>query len=206
MKTTEETMDFSPFNRSFPSFSDSASASSRSLNGTTTSTPLKHKPMKRKPNPNHASVFRSSTIAPCTECGKQFMSWKALFGHMRCHPDRPYRGMNMKQKPKPKLHAQQTSNWDHITDEVTRAALILMELSGQSVGHIVNCMKRSCKDETEEVRKAHTDVNSPLMDVAKEFAKLEMPLPDLNLVPPVEHWSSMRTYTVVACYKVIVCS
>ncbi|XP_028776683.1 uncharacterized protein LOC114733390 [Neltuma alba] len=28
----------------------------------------------------------------CNECGKEFPSWKAAFGHMRAHPERDYRG------------------------------------------------------------------------------------------------------------------
>lgn len=38
---------------------------------------------------------RGSRKAPtCPECGKSFPSDKSLFGHLRCHPERNYRGVN----------------------------------------------------------------------------------------------------------------
>ncbi|URE04724.1 ubiquitin-conjugating enzyme [Musa troglodytarum] len=41
----------------------------------------------------HASKGGSG-IPTCPECGKTFVSDKALFGHLRCHPERDYRGAN----------------------------------------------------------------------------------------------------------------
>lgn len=49
----------------------------------------------RKLNPKTKRPFKSSGTGEitCKICGKGFRSEKSLFGHMRCHPERCYRGM-----------------------------------------------------------------------------------------------------------------
>jgi C2H2-type zinc finger len=129
-------------------------STSASSSGTTNPAPIKPKRMKKNLNPssNGTSIFKTSNVSPCTECGKQFKTWKALFGHMRCHPERQWRGMNKKPR-------QKQQDWTNNIDEVTKAALILMQMSsGWSFCEVFPLIESSRK---RKMRNVDIDLNLP---------------------------------------------
>ncbi|KAG8386566.1 hypothetical protein BUALT_Bualt03G0161700 [Buddleja alternifolia] len=75
--------------------------------------PKVHQPINFKKLQNHPPQIidfvkkkKKTTMKPtCMICGKDFPSMKSLFGHMRCHPERVWRGIN----PPPSVAAKNTS-------------------------------------------------------------------------------------------------
>ncbi|XP_068642057.1 zinc finger protein ZAT9 [Aristolochia californica] len=64
----------------------------------------------------------SSNIRPtCSECGKHFPSEKSLFGHMRCHPERSWRGINPPSSAKNSSSSTVDSGGEKIDDQMDSA-------------------------------------------------------------------------------------
>lgn len=67
-----------------------------------------------------AASAAASEEAECYVCGRRFATWKALFGHMRCHPEREWRGV------RPVAEGEESSRgrrkWRRRTGEETSAA------------------------------------------------------------------------------------
>ncbi|WCJ28928.1 C2H2-like zinc finger protein [Euphorbia peplus] len=85
----------------------------------------------------------------CPECFKQFGSEKALYGHMRCHPDRDYRGMTRKPVRFHRVSNAVSTSSSSLIHEESTAAPVVMTMEDHEVASCLLMLSRTEILETE---------------------------------------------------------
>ncbi|CAD5167136.1 unnamed protein product [Musa acuminata subsp. malaccensis] len=84
----------------------------------------------------------------CKECGKEFLSWRALFGHMRCHSERPYEERG--ERDGSCSNAGHCNSLENQFDSEAAAATVSRKMLSKWIGLASVCSSSACQYEPED--------------------------------------------------------
>ncbi|GER52730.1 zinc finger family protein [Striga asiatica] len=154
--------------------------------------PTIKKPNNKKPTIN-LGLDNNHKKPNCVLCGKNFPSWKSLYGHMRCHPDRGWKGINP-----PSFSSSSSSDSSSLSNEDNMKIIIkknrapVVDLAASIKGWSVTA---------ERGRKASSgtssEISSELLNAVNYLLMLSRggptnPIGSVDSVKKDEHWENKR--------------
>ncbi|KAE9609647.1 hypothetical protein Lal_00006691 [Lupinus albus] len=121
----------------------------------------------------------------CRECGKGFHSWKALFGHMKCHSD--------KQKVSNSLVEDQDSVTNNNASSSNNDKMVLLDTQSDNEAAAPSKRRRSKRRRTRYMVAANTNPSSSssLSEVEQEQEEVAMSL--IMLSKDLSPWSGINS-------------
>ncbi|XP_076915419.1 zinc finger protein ZAT9-like [Bidens hawaiensis] len=112
--------------------------------------------LRKDPKKTHKAVTNDSNSDEfavldklCKECGKGFQSWKALFGHMKCHSENSGANMNIPRIKKSKPRSRNVTTKDSSSDSMNAnqaSTSVVSDIVDDQEAEVAMCLIMLSKD------------------------------------------------------------